>query len=188
MKNIHLVSLIGSPGHHLYFLTNMQTKLIIQNSCEYIRIFGLTAYLEREYPSNRNKHIIINQTGKQFNVVDGNKHLVSILLAEPKLTINELLQIKPELIRFWDCGIENCHQRNPYDIFIPNHIDTSSIENVRNGYDCFKNPPEKIKIIPANIPFNSAAFSERDRGRTLEETVKALWQSNSKIVCGSILK
>lgn len=177
MKNTNLTNLIGAPGHHQFFLTNIPTKSIIQNSCKYIRTNGLAAFLSREYPSQGTKRIIINQTGETFHVVDGNKHLVSILLAYPWLMINDLLKIRPNLIRFWDFGIEYEQQRTPYDIFIPNHIDTSSIQNARCGYDHFKNPPERIKIISANIPFNSTAFQERDRGRALGETVKALRQS-----------
>lgn len=180
MKNTNLINLISAPGHHTYFLTNAQTRSIIQNSCAYIRTNGLSAFLDREYPTHGRKRVIINQAGGQFNVVDGNKHLVSILLAYPQLTVNGLLQIRPNLVRFWDCGFEYEQQRTAYDIFIPNHIDTSLLQNVRCGYDHFKNPPEKIKIIPANIPFDSTAFCEDDRGRALWETVKALRQLLAK--------
>lgn len=177
MKNLALINLIGALGHHQYFLTNIPTKSIIQDFCTYIRTNGLSAFLDQEYPSRGIKRIIINQTREQFNVVDGNKHLVSILLVNPQLMINDLLQIRPDLIRIWNCGIECEQQKIPYDIFIPNHIDTTYIKNARCGYDYFKNPPEKIKIIPANIPFNSTAFNEKDRGRILGETVKTLRQS-----------
>lgn len=176
MKNANLMNFIGAPGHHQYFLTDTPTKATIWNSLKYIRANGLSAFLDHEYPLRGTKRIIINQTGETWNVVDGNKHLVSILLENPRLTVNDLLRIRPDLVRMWNCGMEYEWQEKPYDIFIPNHIDTTLIQNTRCGYDYFKKPPEKIKIIPANIPFHSMAFHENDRGRPLWETVKALHQ------------
>lgn len=176
MENTKFINFIGAPGHHQYFLTHTPAKSVIWDFCGYIRANGLSAFLNREYPPQGIKRIIINQAGGQWNVVDGNKHLVSILLAEPQLMVNDLLRIRPKLIRIWNCGMEYERQETPYNIFIPGHIDTTSLQNAKCGYDYFKNPPEKIKIIPANIPFDSTVFQEDDRGRALWETVKALRQ------------
>lgn len=172
--NVKLQNLTGSPGHHHYFLTDPRAREEIIRARNDILAHGLPAYVLREYPPHGDKRIIINQIGGRFYVVDGNKHLVAMLLVQPNLRMADLGRIHSRLFRFWNRGIEDGGRQSvPYEIYIPMHIDTSSIPNVKIGYDFFKAVPQKTKIIPASIPFDSPKFSKVDQGRSLAETVSA---------------
>lgn len=173
--NVKLQSMIGSPGHHHYFLTDPYARESLLLARDYIRVYGLSAYVLREYPPHGEKRIIINRIGKQFYVVDGNKHLVAMLLAYPDLRMEDLNRISSSLFRIWNQGVEDEERQSvPYEVYIPVHIDTSAIRNVKIGYDFFKTVPQKTKIIPADIPFDSPRFSPIDKGRPLSETAAAL--------------
>ncbi len=172
---VKLQDLISSPGHHHYFLTDPYVREDLRLARDSIRSRGLPAYVLREYPPNKEKRIIINRIENRFFVVDGNKHLTAMLLALPGLCVADLQCICPDLIRFWDRGIEHeGEQVIPYEIYIPTHIDTSALREVRIGYDNFKWVPHVTKIIPADIPFDSPLFSGVDRGLPLSRTVAAL--------------
>lgn len=194
--NTNLRSLIGSPGHHHYFLTDPHARGELLRAKDYILAHGLPAYVLREYPPHREKRIIINQIGERFYVVDGNKHLVAMLLVNPNLCVGDLECTRSGLFRFWNCGIEDERIQNvPYDVYIPMHIDTSAIRNVKIGYDFFKAVPPKTKIIPADTVFDGPEFSEIDKGRPLAEIVddfRRVWLSERgdgigcKILCKRI--
>lgn len=174
-------TLCGAPGHHTYFISDTHALIIFAGFYSYIKSNGISAFLNQEYPVSNDKRIIINQIDNGYYVVDGNKHLVSLLLLYPNLTIGELIRLHPTLFRFWKKGREYNSQSEPYDIYIPHHIDTHNIPDVMEGVDYSKPVPERIKIIRAEIPFNDKAFSEKDRGYLLEQTSSAikhkLWRS-----------
>jgi len=173
MLDIGLKSMISSPGHHHYFLTDFSIRAELLRARDYIRGQGLRSYVQREYPSRGEKRIIVNRIAGRYYVVDGNKHLAAMLLAEPGLCAGELERIAPGLFRIWNCGIEDtARQYTPYEVYIPMRVDTSGIRGVRTGWDHFKAVPEATKIIPADVPFDSPQFSEIDRGRPLSELVE----------------
>lgn len=169
-------SLCGAPGHHTYFISDIHALNIFAKFYRYIKSNGIALFLDREYPVSGDKHIIINQIDNGYYVVDGNKHLVSILLLYPNITIGELMQLHPNLFRFWKKGIESDSQPEPYDIYIPHQIDTHNIPDIKEGIDYFKPVPEPIKILPADVPSDSTVFTEKDRGYPLSKTAFAVKQ------------
>lgn len=175
IKNKPIGTFCGALGHHKYFLTNQEARENIFSFSHYILTEGIEAFLRREYPAEGIKRIIINEIDNHFYIVDGNKHLVSLLLAKPDLTPGDLLQYNSSLLRFWKKGIEETNSNGkPYEIFIPLHIDTNAVPQARIGYDNFKTPPETIKIIPADIPFDSPVFIPEDQGKPLRQTAEEL--------------
>lgn len=174
MKNLELQTMICSPGHYHFFLTDLCIREELLQAGNYIKEHGLQAYVLREYPPHGKKRVIINRIGNRFYVVDGNKHLTAMLLIRPNLCVEDLEHICPGLFRFWNCGIEDDGRQSvPYKVYIPAHINTSAIRNVKIGYDYFKTVPQEMKIIPADIPFDNPDFSEIDKGRPLAYLVNA---------------
>lgn len=165
-----IASICGAPGHDQYFCDDARIKKRIFTYADFICRNGITAFLNREYPEPDNKNIILNEIDGRLFCVDGNCHLVSLLIACPSLTIGDLRQYAPKVIRFWNKGIEYNRNIYPYDIYIPYRINTDKIPSVRYGIDYFKSHSEKVKIIPADIPFDSRLFLPLERGCPLFQT------------------
>lgn len=161
----------GSPGHDEYFRSDFKAKQRILAFAEYAKIHGINAFLQREYPNPETKSIILNEIDGRLFCVDGNCHLVSLVIAKPDLTVGELLQYSPEVVRFWHKGIEGSKNTGaPYDVYIPYRIFTKKIPDVKCGIDYSKSPYSRTKIIRANIPFDSELFLERERGYPIYQT------------------
>lgn len=166
----------GAPGHHHYFTTHRETALSILAMADISRQQGLAQMLLWEYTNPRTKNIIVNNIDGQVFLVDGNRHCVAALLADPTLTFGDLEAARPGILRIWQAGVEagrNTHE-NPYDVYIPADIDISRIPEARLGMDYFKNPPTPTAIVPGSFRADSPLLSETDRGRLLAETVQAV--------------
>lgn len=173
--NKPVAGLYGAPGHHQYFLSDEKTIKTIISFTQYIRTKGMEDFLRREYPLHSTKRIIINEINNKLYVVDGNKHLICLLLVNPNIRLGNLMHYSFGIIRYWNKGFESFQNNGiPYEIFIPHRIDTSAVSGARTGYDYFKNPPEKIRIIPADIPFDSPPFKSDERGKPLWLTASSL--------------
>lgn len=161
----------GSPGHDQYFRNNFKAKQRIFELAEYAGARGIGAFLRREYPTPATKNFIINEIDGRLFCVDGNCHLVSLLIAYPGLTIEDLLHDSPAVVRFWRKGVEDGrNDGKPYDVYIPYRIFTEKIPDVRCGIDGSKPAGEKTKIIRADIPFDSSLFLTQERGYPLYQT------------------
>lgn len=161
----------GSPGHDQYFRNNFEAKQRILAFAEYAGARGVDAFLRREYPNPETKNIIINEIDGRLFCVDGNCHLVSLLIANPGLTIDELLHYSPKVVRFWRRGVEEGRNGGkPYDVYIPYRIFTEKIPDVRYGIDTSKPAGDKTKIIRGDIPFDSRLFLTQERGYPLYQT------------------
>lgn len=168
--------LIGAVGHHTYFLTDNAARQRVCTMARTIDDKGLGAFLHSEYPPGTDKGWIFNEMRGHLYVTDGNAHLVALCLARPGLTLGQLAENGgARLIRFWQEGWEEgSGQQQAYDTYIPFGIDTRALANCRVGLDHFKQPPQQIKIIPSDVPYDDAAFTPEDRGRPLQETARAL--------------
>lgn len=161
----------GAPGHHLFFCSDREIQNRIFEYVSFIQSKGERAFLAREYPDPNRKNIIINNIEGRLFCVDGNCHMVSLMIACPDLTLGKLRYLVPDVVRFWTKGIENWKNiGHPYDVYIPYHINTDRIPSVREGFDCFNGRFDKVKIIPADIPFDSVLFSLPERGYPLFQT------------------
>ena len=163
------------PYLHRYFCINKGCKNIIFDHADYIVKKGLVSYLEREYKGNQEKNIIVNVINDSCYVVDGNKHLVAILLGlsgKEDPTFGDLEKKCPGLLRIWFEGSENGNP--PYDVYIPMTVNTDNIENVKVTVDCFKPDKPQTKVITGSVKFDDPAFPEEDRGRKLFETHRHL--------------
>lgn len=183
LRDIKAINLIGAVGHHSFFLTNHPAKNRIRIHVSRILAFGLKQYLNEEYLSTienekLGKSFIVNEIEDQYFLLDGNLHMLSIILALPTTTLGDIMQTaeRSDIIRFWKNGYENSPniQKNPYDTYIPLDICTEKIAGAHKGVDHFKNPPEDILIIPSNIPYNSMLFLSQHRGQPLGVTATAL--------------
>ena len=170
----------GAPGHHEHFLTDTIAYRKILVLTDYARMEGIDAYLRLEYPSPDKKSIIVNVINGKIYVVDGNRHLISLIIAKPDLTFGELMQHMPNVVRLWHEGIEGTQNvGKPYDVYIPYSISTERLPNARIGTDYFKMSHEQIKIISANIPFDSELFLPNEKGYPLYQTAIALLNRSS---------
>lgn len=181
--NIPASTLIGAVGHHSYFLTNSSAQNRIYIHANRIFSFGLSQYLNDEYLATAqggtlNKNFIINEIDGRYFLLDGNLHMLSIILAMPTITLGEIIKSanQPNIIRFWKNGYENhlSTQKEPYDTYVPLNICTDRIIGAYEGTDYFKQPPESIFIIPSNIPYDSVLFHPAQRGQPLWKTASVL--------------
>lgn len=177
-------SLVGAVGHHTYFLRTPAARARIARFCEAIRSEGIGAFLEAEYPRARKggargegKAFIVNVVGGTPCLIDGNAHLMSLVLCHPAVTLAELCEAagRDDLVRIWRAGWEEgSGQAAPYDVYIPPDTRTDRIPGARRGVDGFRQPPLVIKIVSAGIASDSLLFDEADRGRPLGQTAAAL--------------
>lgn len=168
---------IGAIGHHAHFTEDEAARRRIAGFCQTIREEGLRAFVEREYPRNAGKAIIVNEAEGAWCLVDGNAHLVSAVVCDPDLTLERLVEEtgRPDAVRLWRGGWEDgSGQEGPYDVYIPLEIDTDRLPEWREGIDWFKESHPRIKIIPSDLRFDTPLLSSRDRGRPLAETAAAL--------------
>ena len=168
--------LITSTGHHRHFTEEESLAELFRGYRRKIRDCGLDAFLREEYPNTADKNIIVNVVGDKCCIIDGNKHMVTILLSCPVVrdfTVGQLDSMRPGLFRIWFGGIEG-YNNEPYDVYIPMDIDTDKIPETRVTVDYFQPGHPLTKVIPANISFDDERFGERDRGRPIMETVEAL--------------
>lgn len=168
---------IGAIGHHTFFLQDASARARLQRFCTAIRQNGVAWFLKREYPQGLDKAIIVNRIGDALYVVDGNAHLLSLVLCDASITLRALVQAAghQHFVRIWQDGWEaGSGQREAYETYIPPTTDTTRVPQWRAGVDGFKQPPISIKIIPSNVPFDSACFAACDRGRPLQQTAQAL--------------
>lgn len=178
-SSLQCAELIGAIGHHHYFLSNTAARTRLKRFCREIQNDGQEAFLQREYPAFSDKAVILNQIGKRVFVVDGNAHLLALLLCCATLTVGCLQRIHPTLFRFWRNGWEDgSGQSAAYDTYIPRSINASRLAGARQGMDGFQSPPSPIWVIPSNIPFDTKALKPEDRGYPLGETATALAKQN----------
>lgn len=175
-QTLRIASLISSPGHHNWFLTDKGCQNVILRDVRFIRENGFSDYLRKEYPLPQRKQIILNIINGRFYIVDGNRHLCSLLIAIPDFTLGQLVFCNPAYLRVWKRGYESPAQQTPFEIYIPDRINTDKLDSVKTGIDYFKTPCQKTKILRADIPFDSNAFCSADRGRPLYETALAFTQ------------
>lgn len=168
---------IGAIGHHKYFLHNESARTRLRRFCAAIRQNGMAWFLNSEYPAGAEKAIIVNLIDGTPCVVDGNAHLLSLVLCDASVTLQALVRAagRRGFVRIWQDGWEAEHgQQQAYETYIPPTTDTTRLPVWRDGWDGFKQPPIRIKIIPSNVRFDSACFAESDRGRPLKQTAMAL--------------
>ena len=169
--------LVGAVGHHWFFSHNAAAQERLSGFVRDIRRDGVDWFLREHYPRTGEKRVIVNQIGGRFYLVDGNAHMLALVLANPGIRFSGLVDAvgHGSFARFWRDGWEEgSGQVEPYETYIPFDTDTERLPSAREGYDAFKPTPERIKIIPSNIPFDSPLLSERDRGRPLGETAEEL--------------
>lgn len=169
--------MIGAIRHHAHFTESEEARVRIGGFVRTIRELGVQGFVDREYPVGSGKAFIVNEAAGRLCVVDGNAHLVALAMHDPAITLAKLVEAtgRPEVVRLWREGWEaGSGQDRPFDVYIPFEADASRIPACREGLDGFKNPPLRMKIIPADIAFDSPLFSVADRGRPIGETVRAL--------------
>lgn len=166
----------GAPRHDYYFKKNDSVSCSILEMAHYGRRHGIQALLRREYPDTDTKNIIVNIIDDRIFVVDGNRHLVALLMVKPDLTFGELQNYRTGLVRIWFAGVEEGKNSavTPYDVYIPDAVTISNIPKAHKGMDHFKNPPSPINIVPANFRFDSNALTRIDRGYPLYQTTIAV--------------
>ena len=176
-------SFVGAVGHHAYFTRMSAARARIGGFCEAIRSRGIRAFIEAEYLADRckgaaeNKAFIVNVVGDAPCLIDGNAHLVALVLCDPDVTLARLCAVagRTDFGRVWQAGWEKgSGQSAPYDVYVPPATRTDRIPGAREGMYGFKCPPVPIKIISAGIASNSPLFDEADRGRPLGETAAVL--------------
>ena len=166
----------GAPRHDYYFRKDDSTSCSILELAQYGRCHGIQALLRREYPDTATKNIIVNIIDNQVFVVDGNRHLVALLMVKPDLTFGELNTHHTGLLRIWFAGVEEGRNSAfmPYDVYIPDAVTISNIPKAHKGVDRFKNPPSPINIVPASFRFDSNTLTSIDRGYPLYQTAIAV--------------
>lgn len=160
--NLRVGDLILSPGHFKFFLEDKITLDKIKNDLRTLTSKGLFYYLQQEYPAYSEKSIILNKISDEYFIVDGNRHLFSLYLFNPDITIPEIYECYPRCLRFWEQGIETAAQRSPYEIYVPLTVETNRISQAKVVTDFFKSPPVKTNSIPAYVRFNDASLFNRD--------------------------
>ena len=170
-----LMDAVSSPGHDHHFCTDEACKGIIFSHADYIAENGIVKYLEKEYKNCPEKNIIVNVIDDSCYVVDGNKHLIAIMLSSLKnanLTFGELESYCPGLLRVWFGGSENGNA--PYDVYIPVGVNSDGIEGVRITKDYFKEGHPETKVVSGTLKFDDPIFSPEDRGKALKRTYSIL--------------
>lgn len=168
---------VGAVRHHAHFVEDEAARARLAWFCDVIRTRGMAAFLAREYPPGSDKALIVNEIGGTPCVVDGNAHLVALVLCDPYVTLARIVEAagRAGIVRLWKEGWEaGSGQEAAYETYIPVDADTTRLSEAYEGTDWFKDPPQPTKVIPSTIPFDTPALSERDRGRTLAETAEAL--------------
>ena len=170
----------GAPGHDYYFKTNDSASCSIMEMAQYGRSHGILALLRREYPDTKAKNIIINIIEEQTFVVDGNRHLIALLIIKPSLTFAELNIYRAGLVRIWFAGVEDGKNSasTPYDVYIPDKVSIGNIPGAHKGMDYYKNPPTPTNIIPADFRFDSQKLNYIDRGYPLYQTAIAIMEKH----------
>ena len=166
----------GAVRHDWFFKTDSAAQASIKELTELVKAQGADVMLAREYPDTGAKNIIVNIVDAKPYVIDGNRHCVALLMAEPELRFGELEKLRPGILRIWQAGVEEGKNTpdTAYDVYIPADVDISGIPGARRGTDYFKNPPAPTNIVPASFPADSELLSEADRGRPLGETAAFL--------------
>ncbi len=175
VMDFKVMDAISSPGHDRHFCTDEACRDIIFEHADYIAQNGIINYLNKEYKNSGEKNIIINVIGETCYVVDGNKHLVAIMLSGFKnahLTFGELEEYCPGLLRIWFEGSENGNA--PYDVYIPVSVNTDRIEGVRITKDYFKAGYPDTKVVSGALRFDDDCFDLDDRGKALRRTYSIL--------------
>lgn len=178
-------SFVGAVGHHAHFTQCARARERIAHFCETIRHVGTAAFIEREYPRPGEmpadradaKAIIVNVVNATPCLVDGNAHLVSLVMCDPGLTLSGLVHQagRCDFVRIWHEGWEpGSRQDGPYVTYIPPDTDVRRIPWAQDGVNGFVQPPARVKVIPSGIAFDSTLFSVADRGRPLGETARSL--------------
>lgn len=168
---------VGAVRHHGYFTGQASALNRIRDFCGRIARDGARAFVDEEYPVGSGKAMIVNEVEGRLCLVDGNAHLVALLVCDPELTLGGLAEAvgRSDFIRLWQGGWEQgSGQEGAYDIYVPLEADVSRIPGSRSGVDGFKQPPEDINVIPPTVPFDSPLFSLCDRGRILAETANSV--------------
>lgn len=179
LMNYPLRDACGAVRHDHFFKTDKDAFNSIIELSDFAKTMGAKAMLRREYPDTGSKNIIVNIIDGKPYVIDGNRHCVSLLIAEPDLTFGDLEALRPGILRVWQAGVEEGKNtpEEPYEVYIPIDVDISGIPGARQGTDYFKDPPAPTNIVPGSFPPNSRLLPERDRGRPLGETVDSLLQA-----------
>lgn len=178
LMNFPLSKACGAVRHDHFFKTDKDAFNSIKELSGIAKKQGVKAMLDREYPDTGAKNIIVNIIDGKPYVIDGNRHCVSLLLAEPYLTFGDLEALCPGILRIWYAGVEEGSNtaENPYQVYIPIDVDVSSIPGAHRGIDFFKTPPAPTNIVPGSFPPDSELLPDVDRGLPLSETVTALIQ------------
>lgn len=184
--------LIGAVGHHAYFTQNAGARERIDLFCGRIMRDGIVAFMGEEYPRLAAatpdradaKAVIVNVINATPCLVDGNAHLLSLVMCRPDLTLAELVRLtrRIDFLRVWHDGWEpGSRQENPYDTYIPPDTDVRHVPGARDGVNGFVRPPARVKVIPSTIAFDSVLFSAADRGQPIGETARVLRQTKGEI-------
>ena len=166
---------VGAVRHHAHFLEDEASRARLRRFRDAIRAEGVRAFLDREYPAGGDKALIVNVTAGRTCLVDGNAHLVALVMCDVGVTLARLVEEsgRADFVRRWHDGWEEgSGQEAAYEVYLPLDADTSRIPEAYEGTDWFKDPSQPTKIMPATIAFDSPLFAERDRGRPLGETAR----------------
>lgn len=176
LMDLPVAQACGAVRHDWFFKTDSAAQESIKELTELVKAQGADVMLAREYPDTAAKNVIVNIVEGKPYVIDGNRHCVALLMAEPKLSFGELEKLRPGLLRVWQAGVEEGKNtpETAYDVYIPADVDISGIPGARRGMDYFKNPPAPTNIVPGSFPSDSELLPEADRGRALGETAAAL--------------
>lgn len=168
---------VGAVRHHAHFLESEAARARLLGFRDDVRTNGVRAFVDREYPPGSGKAMIVNEVAGRFCLVDGNAHLVALVMCDADLTLARLVEEagRADFVRLWRDGWERgSGQEAAYETFIPIDADTANVPGAREGVDGFKRPPQPTKIVPSTIAFDSPLFAEADRGRALGETARLL--------------
>lgn len=169
--------LVGAVGHHAHFTSDDAARARVIGFREAVARRGLGAFLRDEYPTGSGKAFIVNVVDGVPCLIDGNAHLVGVVMAQPEVTLADVVEAAGcgDIVRIWDAGWEyGSGQETAYDVYVPIETDISRIVGAREGVDYFKKPPQPTKIVPGTIASCSTLFAERDRGVALGLTAAAL--------------
>ncbi|MBE6992568.1 MAG: leucine-rich repeat domain-containing protein [Ruminococcaceae bacterium] len=166
----------GAVRHDYFFRTDREAFNSIIELSDFAKKQGVKAMLDREYPDIGSKNIIVNIIDGNPYVIDGNRHCVSLLMADPYITFGDLEALCPGILRIWHAGVEEGKNsaENPYEVYIPIDVDISSVPGAHRGIDYFKDPPAPTNIVPGSFPPDSELLPEDDRGCRLSDTVSRL--------------
>lgn len=177
VQNVPCATFVGAVRHHRHFTEDEAARARLAAFCARIAGAGVRAFVDGEYPAGSGKAIIVNEAAGRLCLVDGNAHLVALTACMPDLTLARLVELagRDDFVHVWREGWEEgSGQMEPYDVYIPFAADAAAVPGCREGTDCFKDPPQPTKIIPATVAFDSSLFAPADRGRPLGETARAL--------------